>query len=55
MDFITKLPTTKKGNNYIVVIVYRLLKHCILKAIVEGEGGISTKETTKLMYLTIRR
>ena len=55
MDFITKLPTTKKGNNCIAVMVYRLSKRCILKAIVEGEGGTSAEETTKLVYLTMRR
>ena len=55
MDFITKLPKTTRRNNYIAVIVYRLSKHCVLKAIVKGEDGISTKETIKIVYLIIRR
>jgi len=55
MDFITKLPATKKGNNCIVVMVCRLLKRRILEAMVEGEGGTSAEETAKLVYLTMRR
>ena len=54
MDFITKLPKTMRRNNCIAVIVCRLSKRCVLKAIVEGEGGTSTKETIKLVYLTIK-
>ena len=55
MDFITKLPTTKKGYNYIVVIVYRLTKRRILKAIVKEDKSTNTKETIKLIYLSIYR
>ena len=55
IDFITKLPTTGRGYNCIVVIVCRLTKRRILEAIIKGDKGTSTEETVKLVYLSIRR
>jgi hypothetical protein len=50
-----KLPRTIKGFNAIAVIVWRLIKRCILVLMTEGEDGTSAEETAKLVYLSIRR
>jgi hypothetical protein len=55
MDFIIKLLETKKGFNVIAIIVYQLTKRHILEPMTKGEDGTSTKETIKLVYLSMRR
>jgi hypothetical protein len=55
MDFVTKLPQTKKGFNCMAVIVCRLTKRRILEPMTEGDEGTSAEETAKLVYLSIRR
>jgi len=55
MDFVVKLPQTKKGYNCMAVIVCRLTKRQILEPMVEGDKGTSAEETAKLVYLNMRR
>jgi hypothetical protein len=55
MDFVVKLPQTKRGFNCITIIVCRLTKRQILKLITEGNKRTSTKEIAKLVYLYIYR
>jgi hypothetical protein len=55
IDFVTKLPPTKKEFNCIAIIVCRLTKRRILEPITEGDEGTSAEETAKLVYLSIRR
>jgi hypothetical protein len=55
MDFIVKLPTTKRGNNTIAVIVCRLSKRRVLKAMSDVGKGTDAETTAKLVYLSMRR
>jgi hypothetical protein len=55
MDFVTKLPPTRSGNNTIAVLVCRLTKRRILEPLIGNDDGTSAKATAKLVYLTMRR
>ena len=55
MDFVTHLLETKKKNNAIIAIVYRLSKRRILKPVQASELGTSAEAIAKLVYLSIRR
>ena len=55
MDFVTHLLETKKKNNAIIAIVYRLSKRRILKPVQASELGTSVEAIAKLVYLLIRR
>jgi hypothetical protein len=55
MDFVVKLPTTKRGNNTIAVIVCRLSKRRILEPMSDVGKGTDAEATAKLVYLSMRR
>ena len=53
IDFIVKLPTTRRGYDSIAVIVCRLTKRRLFFPVTEA--GLSAEATAKLVYLQMRR
>ena len=50
MDFVTRFPELKKGNNAILTITYRLLKDRYFIVYKAGELGTNTEATAQILY-----
>ena len=50
MDFVTRFPESKKGNNAILTVICRLLKDRHFIACKAGELGTSTEATAQILY-----
>ena len=50
MDFVTRFPELKKGNNAILTVTYRLLKDRYFIVYKAGELGTSAEATAQMLY-----
>ena len=50
LDFVTRFPESKKGNNAILTVTCRLLKDRYFITYKAGELGTSTEATAQILY-----